>query len=102
MIKLLRRKASLPIYLLKGYREIAPKILAITITQTIPHTISRCSTIILGPGTIPNMRKAPNKMAIPLLPGIPKTSVGNRAPPSLELLALSGAVCVNSQQGRSP
>ena len=38
---------------------------------------------------MPRMRKAPRRTAIPALPGMPKTSVGSNAPPSLELFAAS-------------
>src|SRR5579875_1943098 len=60
--------------------------------HTIAHTTSRCVTSMRGPGVRPRMTKAPSRMAMPELPGIPKATVGMSAPPSLAWFALSGAI----------
>src|SRR3990170_6681872 len=45
---------------------------------------------ISGPGTIPWIRKAPNKIAVETLLGMPKATVVIRSPPLVELLAAPG------------
>ena len=44
------------------------------------------------PGSIPIKTKPPSKIAILPEPGMPNSNVGTRAPPSLALLADSGAI----------
>ena len=66
--------------------------LAITRIQTRLKVTSRLRVSIAGPGVSPWIRKAPSRIAIGGLPGIPKASVGIRAPPLAALLAVSGAM----------
>ena len=53
---------------------------------------SRCWFSISGPGVSPWISMAPRNSAMLVLPGMPKARVGIRPPPSLALLALSGAM----------
>ena len=53
-----------------------------------------CSLVvsISGPGVRPWIRKAPSRIAIAALPGMPNATVGTRSPPLTELFAASGAI----------
>ena len=50
-----------------------------------------CSIISIGPGFSPWMNSAPMKIAVTASPGMPRVSIGMKAPPTAALLALSGA-----------
>ena len=70
----------------------APITLATIRVATIEKVMSSFEVSISGPGVIPWIRKAPSRIAIGALPGMPKATVGTSAPPFMALLAVSGAI----------
>ena len=73
-------------------RMLTAMMLPTTSAQISVQTRSRCSVSMAGPGWMPRIRKAPIITAMPDEPGMPKNSVGSSEPPSLALLAVSGAI----------
>ncbi len=60
--------------------------------STRVKTTSSWSNSSLGPGSSPCSTMAPRNTAVSALPGMPKARVGISEPPSLALLADSGAI----------
>ena len=84
--------ATLATCLLKTISRTATTILAMTIDQTMENVMCNWVVSISGPGFSPWIKSAPNRIAVPRLPGMPNATVGTSDPPLVALLADSGAM----------
>ena len=71
-------------------------IVAMMLERTRHHTINttrfKSRVSIVGPGWNPRSTRTASSRAMPPLDGLPNVIVGMRWPPSIELVALSGAI----------